>query len=257
MEPAAEFPGQPKASAPAPAETPAPEVKSEVKPVQETAHPAAPVHTADVKVPAGPFKVKNCKTGQMNLFQQTADHSLVLKDKGKTLWMTTFHDPICGRVGEIDYYANGKIQFAFCAGSKLYVIDRLGRFVKTFPKDLGKDVLLGPDLYDFNGQKIYNLLVLHKDNTVQMYNMKGQKPASWKGITAPDTILDLPERVSVGGKTFWVLPTAGGKLIYPFYGGTPVRTPQPIAAGSPVKVLNSTSVQVEDAQGRPMTVKLR
>ena len=42
--------------------------------------------------------------------------------------------------------ANGKIQFCFCAGSSVYLIDRLGRFVSGFPVDLGKTVLLGPSV---------------------------------------------------------------------------------------------------------------
>ncbi len=228
----------------------------ESKPVQKIAAEKASV-TAEVKVPRGPFAIKNCKTGRMNQLSQNADHSLVLKDGGKSLWIASFSAPLCGRVGELDYYANGKIQFAFCAGSRLYVIDRLGRFVKSFPKELDRPVLLGPDVYDFNGHQVYNIMVLHDDNTVQMYNMKAQKPSSWKGMKAKDTIIDLPDLINVGGKSFWILPTAAEKLIFPFYGGKPVNTGCVIAKDSPVKVLNASSVQVETADGRRVTVKIR
>jgi hypothetical protein len=48
-------------------------------------------------------------------------------------------------------------------------------------------------VYDFNGAKAYNIMVLHKDNTIEMYNLKGRKPSSWKTIAAPETIKSLPE----------------------------------------------------------------
>ena len=62
----------------------------------------------------------------------------------------------------------------------IYVIDRLGRYVSGFPIELGKEITLGPDVYDFSGARKYNIMVLHEDNTIQMYNLKGKKPESWK-----------------------------------------------------------------------------
>ena len=176
-----------------------------------------------VTVPSGPFKVKNSHTGKMNEFGLNSSKALSLKDEtGKELWSVPFGKDICGAVHNVDYYANGKLQFIFASGTGIYVIDRLGRFVTGFPLDLGKEILLGPDLYDFNGARRYNIMVLHKDNTIEMYNLKGKKPDAWKGITAPETILSLPKRQTSGGKDFWVVETAGRTLTFPFYGGEPV-----------------------------------
>lgn len=179
---------------------------------------------AKVEVPTGPFEVKNSGTGKTNLFYQNENMYLCLKEvEGKGLWGVTFSEPICGRVETIDYYNNGKLQFLFCAGSKLYLIDRLGRFVKDFPADLGKDVLLGPAAYDFTGAKGYTVLVLHTDNTIGMYNLHGQVPAEWKGITCADTILDLPKLVEDKGKRYWAVPTARETVVFEFWGGDPLK----------------------------------
>ncbi len=227
--------------------------------LQKTKAPAFERDTT-VVVPKGPFEVKNSGTGKMNRFYQNSHLSLCLSEDGKDLWGIPFKEPLCGRASNVDYFANGKLQIIFGAGSKIYVLDRLGRYVSGFPIDLKKEILLGPDVYDFNGTKKYNIMVLHKDNTVEMYNLKGQKPSSWKGIKAEETIKFLPEKITVGGSSFWVVRTSVQTLIYPFYGGDPLTTfagDQMIRPDSEVKVVDGTTVEVISYDGKRRTVKLK
>ena len=222
----------------------------------------APVFERDtvVTVPKGPFEVKNSGTGKMNKFYQNSHLSLCLSEDGKDLWGVPFKEPICGTAQNVDYFANGKLQIIFGAGSRIYLIDRLGRYVTGFPVDLGKDILLGPDVYDFNGARKYNIMILHKDNTVEMYNLKGQKPSSWKGIYPSETVKSLPERIVVGGNSYWVVRTSIQTLIYPFYGGEPLTTfngEQMIRPDSEVKILEDGTVNVVCYDGKHRTVKLK
>lgn len=213
-----------------------------------------------VTVPKGPFEVKNSGTGKMNRFYQNSHLSLCLSENGKDLWGVPFKEPICGTAQNVDYYANGKLQIVFGAGSRIYMIDRLGRYVTGFPVDLKKEILIGPDVYDFNGTKKYNIMVLHKDNTLEMYNLKGEKPAPWKGIRAEETIKALPERISVGGNSFWVVRTSIQTLIYPFYGGEPFtvfKGDQMIRPDSDIKIIDGMTVEVACYDGKRRTVKIR
>ena len=212
-----------------------------------------------VVIPKGPFKVKNSGTGKMNTFYQNDNHYLCLNDEnGKGLWGAEFSTPICGRATTVDYFRNGKLQIIFASGSKLHLLDRLGRKVSPFPVELGKDVLLGPDVYDFNGRRQYNVMILHKDNTVEMYNLQGKKPASWKGITSDQTIRNLPEPLKVNGRTWWVVRTSIQTLIFPFYGGDPLtvfegdRMIRPDSEVIPVK----GGVEVTRYDGRKVTIEI-
>lgn len=223
----------------------------------------APVFERDttVVVPSGPFQVKNSHTGKINTFYQNAQNSLCLRDEnGKDLWGVPFAKKICGTAHNVDYFANGKLQIVFGAGNQIYVIDRLGRYVSGFPLDLGKEILIGPDVYDFSGARRYNIIVLHKDNTIEMYNLKGKQPESWKGIAPAETIKSLPERIAVGGNDFWVVRTSMQTLIYPFYGGEPVTKldgDEKIRPDSEVKVVDGTSVQVSCYNGKTRTLKIK
>ena len=226
-------------------------------------HVKAPEFERDtvVVIPEGPFRVKNSGTGRMNLFYQNSNGAICLKEEdGKGIWGVPFGKPLCGTAQTVDYYANGKLQILFGSGSSVYLIDRLGRFVTGFPIDLGKEILLGPDVYDFNGAKAYNIMVLHKDKTIEMYNLKGQKPASWKGIALQETIKGLPERIEVGGRTYWIVRTSKQTLIYPFTGGEPLTTftgQQMIMPDSSVDVIDEASVQVQCYDGKARIVKVK
>ncbi|MBQ9193524.1 MAG: hypothetical protein IJ156_07380 [Bacteroidales bacterium] len=213
-----------------------------------------------VVVPAGPFPVLNSSTGKTNSFYQNKQLSLCLNDEnGKGVWGVPFKQPLCGYVESIDYYANGKVQFLFAAGQSLFLIDRLGRFVGGFPVDLGKPVLLGPQAYDFTGAKGYTVMVLHKDNSLEMYNLHGQKASGWKGIRAPETVKALPELLEVKGRKYWVVRTSIRTLVYGFEGGEPLTKDEggkmirPDSEVSP----SSRGITVECYDGKTRDIKLQ
>ena len=176
-----------------------------------------------VTVPTGLFPVTNCATGKTNYLYQNSHNAVCLRDEnGKDVWGVPFKEKLCGRVQTIDYFQNQKLQFIFCAGSQLCAMDRLGRWVNGFPVNLLKPVLLGPDVYDFTGAGGYTIMILHKDNTLERYNMHGQKVQGWKGIKAPETVKNLPDLLEGGGKRYWVVRTSIQTLVYPFEGGEPL-----------------------------------
>lgn len=212
-----------------------------------------------VVIPTGLFPVKNFSTGQTNYLYQNSHLSICLNDEnGKGVWGVPFKETLCGRVQNIDYFGNGKIQFLFAAGTKLYAIDRLGHWVNGFPAELGKPVLLGPDVYDFTGANGYTAMVLHKDNTLERYNLHGRKPEGWKGIKAPETVKNLPELLEIGENRFWVVRTSVRTLIYPFAGGEPLVSGEGTKMIKPDARLELTSkgIKAECYDGKTRDFKL-
>lgn len=181
------------------------------------------VSDAQLLVPTGPFEVSNADGGK-NLIQQQSNNYISFKEtSGKGIWSIPFSAPICGAVESIDYYGNGKIQYAFCAGDSFYLLDRTGRFVNGFPASTGKDILLGPKVFDLTGAHGYRAMVLHKDNTIGLYNLHGQISEGWKGISCEDSVISLPELLDVAGKKYWIVRTAREALLFGFNGGDAVK----------------------------------
>ena len=212
-----------------------------------------------VVVPGGLFPVTNFASGKTNYLYQNAHQAICLRDENnKDVWGVPFKETICGRVQTIDFYNNKKLQWLFCAGSKLYLMDRLGRWVNGFPINLPKPVLLGPDVYDFTGAGGYTVMILHKDNTLERYNLHGEKVAGFKGICAPETVKNLPELLETSGKRYWVVRTSIQTLIYPFEGGEPLYKAEGGKMLKPDARLAPTSkgVSAECYDGKTRDIKL-
>lgn len=224
----------------------------------------APLYDRDntVAIPEGPFKVVNSQTGLINTFYQNKQLSICLRDEnGRDLWGVPFGKPICGTARNVDIFQNGKLQIVFGAESKVYVIDRLGRYVKGYPVDLQKEILIGPEIYDFAGDGKCSMMVLHKDNTIEMYSLQGKKMSSWQTISLVDeTIKGLPELLEAGGSRFWIVRTSLQTLIYPFDGGSPLNEytgDRMIMPDSEVVIVKDKQVEAACYDGKKRTITLK
>lgn len=113
----------------------------------------------DTLVPEGPFKVKNCGTGKANTICQNEDHSIELKDEnGRTLWKKSLGSVLCGKVGEVDFFKNGKIQFLLVEGRNVHLLDRFGREVRGFPRILPYNAVLGPEKISVKGTNYWKVV---------------------------------------------------------------------------------------------------
>ena len=213
-----------------------------------------------VEIPKGPWKVKNSGTGRTNLmYQQDNMYICLTEENGKGIWSAPFSTPICGNIDQVDYFENGKLQMIFASGSKLYLIDRLGRMVNPFPVDLGKDILLGPKAYDFNQNRKYNVMVLHTDNTLGLYDLKGRLRDDWTGFDTDETIKSLPELLEVNASLYWVVTTSLQTVICDFT-GRPVADfsgSKKLRPGAEIRPYSGDSVEIETYDGKTWLLNLK
>lgn len=163
----------------------------------------------------GPFEVKDVTKKSAAYLEQLPNMRLRYMDANKKgVWAIPFDTPICGYVEQIDLYANGRLQMLFASGDKLYLLDRLGRFVNGYPKRLPKRVVMGPKLLkNVNGIK-YSIQVLNDDNTISWYDVNGKPIEGWSDIVAPEFIKELPEFAKFAGKRYWIVRAPSQLLLY-------------------------------------------
>lgn len=168
-----------------------------------------------ITLPQGPFEVKDVAKKAAAYLEQLPNMRLRYMDANKKgVWAIPFETPICGYVEQIDLYGNGRLQMLFASQDKLYLLDRLGRFVNGYPKKLAKKVVMGPKLVrNVNGIK-YSILVLNEDNTVSWYDISGKPVEGWSDIVAPEFIKELPQFLKLGGVRYWTIKAPSQLLLY-------------------------------------------
>ncbi len=175
-----------------------------------------------VTIPQGPFPVEDVDSGNTFWFEQTPNLYLRLSNETrKGLWSAPFTAPICGFVRQVDYYGNGKLQMLFASGRNLYLMDRTGRYVAGYPHTLPKDVLLGPEVYDLKGRGGYMVMIIHTDNTLNLYTIDGKPAEGWTEVTSREKIKTMPALEWFGDDRYWVLRTSVQTRIFNL-DGTPV-----------------------------------
>ena len=159
---------------------------------------------------------------------------------------------------QIDYLKNDKLQMLFASEDKIYLLDRLGRKVGRFPISLGKRILLGPDVYDFSGDRDYTLMVLHEDNTLMQYGLDGKPVPGWNVISLNEKIMSLPERIVVGGRTYWAVRTSYQTLLYDAHGTicADFSKKNKLRKDTEIETVSSHEAGVTMADGRAMILNL-
>lgn len=212
-----------------------------------------------VKVPRGPFQLINFNNGDKEYLEQLPSLWIRLSDKNmKGLWAIPFSSPICGNVEQVDYNRNGKLQMLFASGKKIYLLDRLGRFVYPYPKSVGFSILLGPKTYDINSDGSYAIMLLDTNNTLRLYDRMALPYQAWNNISLEETIKNFPELIEIGSNKYWILRTAVRTMIYTINGNpvTQFNDKNRLKPDSPVMPAGDLFVKVRNVQERDILLNL-
>lgn len=214
----------------------------------------SPVYIAE-----GPFEVKNFTNGQTEFLEQLPAGGLRLLSKERRgIWTIPFNGKIRGRVLQIDYFKNGKLQMLFADQNHIYLLDRLGRFVKPFPRLVTPEILSGPQVYDLNGDGDVAIMLLHRDNTLRLYDKNGEAYPMWSDIAVTGTIKDFPEMIKEGAKKYLVLRTESVTEIYTSNGirVTNLTGNNRLSNSTTVESAGNNNVAVKTVKGKKIFLNL-
>ena len=151
-----------------------------------------------------PQIVSNHITNKDQIFIQDKKNKLYLfSTSGEKLWEYQITEKILGKVSQIDYYKNKKLQILFNTKNKIYIIDRLGRLIEGFPKKLPKIASNGHALFDYNNKKDYRIIIATNDGDV----INLEKVKGWDFTNNQSIILEELEHFIVGNKDYILYPS--------------------------------------------------
>ncbi len=205
------------------------------------------------------FELKDFVKGGKCYLEQIPNNKLRMLDgKKKGLWTIPFETPLCGAVKQIDFFDNNKLQMLFISADRLYLLDRVGRFVNGFPLTLPKRVVYGPELVDIKGDGRYSFMVLNEDNSITVYNLDGRVIKELLTIKSEDFVKELPVLECINGKEYLVLRTVQRMRFYKLDGEEVVVNDKKraIAPDSGFEVVAGNEIKVMGVDGKEFIVDL-
>jgi len=139
--------------------------------------------------------------------QDTANNIYLISTSGEILFTKNINEPILGKVTSLDYYNNGKQQYIFNSAHHVFIIDRLGNDVASYPLRLSSTANCGMTL----SKNRYYIPCIN--GSVYGYELTGRPLSGWSPKLGLG-IISKPLQIISGTKSDFVLCfNNSGKLI--------------------------------------------
>lgn len=173
--------------------------KSRPNTIQESANV-----TLDADVLTTPQFVNNHTNNQKEVVVQDVNNNLYLISKdGTILWKKALDSKVLGRIEQIDTYKNGQLQLAFATQTRVYVIDRAGKDVGSFPMKFRDQITQPLSVFDYDNNRNYRLMVT-QGSAILLYDKNGKSVPGFNYKNAENTIKTQPQHFRIGRKDYIV-----------------------------------------------------
>lgn len=127
-----------------------------------------------------PQLVINHNNQDREIFVQDLKNNIYLiNDVGRVLWKRPLPEKIIGEVDQVDAFRNGKLQLVFNTKSYLYLIDRNGNNVESFPVKLRSPATSTVSVFDYDNNRDYRFFIAGEDRHIYVYNKSGNVVTGW------------------------------------------------------------------------------
>ncbi len=160
-----------------------------------------------------PQVVTNHKTGGKEVFiQDAAGKIYLISNTGKIIWSKKIEGSIMGKVVQVDYFKNEKLQLLFNTETAIHLIDRNGNYVQGYPVGLKSRATNGISVFDYELNKDYRILLACEDKKIYDYNIFGKEV---EGFVFPPTQakVSLPvEWLRINQKDYLLVADSAGNV---------------------------------------------
>ena len=146
----------------------------------------------------------NEKENREIMVQDKSNKLHQISNDGKIRWSIDIGEPIMSEVHQIDYLANGKLQYLFSTKSKLFIVDRNGVNLEGFPVNFPAKATNGVSVLDYDNNRIYRYFVACDDKKVYAYDKEGKIMKGWIFEGTKSEVTTPIQHFKVKGKDYIV-----------------------------------------------------
>ncbi len=159
-----------------------------------------------------PYVVKNHNTNSLEvLVQDSLNNIHLISTEGEKLWSVDLQNRIVGKIDQIDFYKNKKLQYLFASENSIYLMDRIGGMVEQYPIKVDykiQDVIA----VDYDNSKNYRFLTYDDRGNLYLYNKEGKLLEGWNPKKLTNRLASKPFHIRVRGKDCFVALQQDGQL---------------------------------------------
>ena len=123
---------------------------------------------------------------------------------GTIRWSIALDGPVLSEIFQIDYLANGKLQYLFSTKGKLYIMDRNGVNLENFPVPFPSPATNGVNVLDYDNNRIYRYFVACEDKKIYAYDKEGKLMSGWVFDETKTQVTTPIQHFRIGGKDYIV-----------------------------------------------------
>lgn len=146
------------------------------------------------------------------LVQDSLNNLSLISSTGEVYWTKSIGDPIVGDIHQIDFFANGKLQYFFATKDALHVIDRLGNYVNPYPLRLPVTDIEFSSVVDYDHSKRYRFLIADATGKVWMYDKEGQNLEGWNPKDIGLKLSSAPRHHRIKGRDYIISIARNGQI---------------------------------------------
>jgi hypothetical protein len=158
--------------------------------------------------------VKNHYTGVLEtLVQDKNDRIYLISNNGKIIWETSLDGPILGDVKQVDVYKNRKLQMLFNTPSTIYLLDRNGNAVESFPIKLDFEASAEVSVADYDNSRDYRFFIPTVNEDILCFDAQGNAVPGWDYPGDLGELIIPVEHIRIQRKDYLFTLTSGGRIL--------------------------------------------
>ena len=187
--------------------------------------------TLSGKIISKPFLVTNHYTRQREiLIQDESNNIYLISPEFEVLWSKDIKSLLNSEVFQVDYYKNGKLQYAFTTPDELHIIDRTGSYLPGFPVELPTEGQIQTfNVIDYDNSKKYRFAISDNKENLFLTNKDGQPLQGWNPQKLKRNMKWPLKHLRVTGNDYMIFQLTNGdihlnKRVGTNYPGSPIET---------------------------------
>ncbi|MEM6299675.1 MAG: hypothetical protein AAF740_13380, partial [Bacteroidota bacterium] len=140
--------------------------------------------------------------GREILVQDAQNQLALISRDGKILWRKNLAGRLVeNSIQQIDFYNNGKLQYALATDREIFVLDRLGRALPNFPVKLPERAQIQSlTVIDYDNSKDYRFLAADQNGRLYLYDKEGKGLDGWNPKTLSPRLASAAVHRRIGSK---------------------------------------------------------